>query len=129
LSRLFKQTYIIFTYQNCAPQKPHIPYRDSKLTRILQESLGGNARTTIVICCSPATHNESESKSTLQFGQRAKTVANSVVVNEEPSPEEWRRRYEAERDTVAHVRAELKRVRGGESVDRAEQLTLEENER
>lgn len=48
--------------------KTHIPYRDSKLTRILQESLGGNARTTIIICCSPASFNESETKSTLDFG-------------------------------------------------------------
>lgn len=50
--------------------KTHIPYRDSKLTRILQESLGGNARTTIIICCSPASFNEAESKSTLDFGKR-----------------------------------------------------------
>lgn len=50
--------------------KTHVPYRDSKLTRILQESLGGNARTTIVICCSPASFNESETKSTLDFGKR-----------------------------------------------------------
>lgn len=49
--------------------KTHIPYRDSKLTRILQESLGGNARTTIIICCSPASFNESETKSTLDFGK------------------------------------------------------------
>jgi len=40
-------------------------FRDSKLTRILQESLGGNAKTTIVICASPASFNESETKSTL----------------------------------------------------------------
>lgn len=51
--------------------KSHIPYRDSKLTRILQESLGGNARTTIVTCCSPASFNESETKSTLDFGRRS----------------------------------------------------------
>lgn len=51
-------------------QKSHVPYRDSKLTRILQESLGGNARTTMVICCSPASYNEGETKSTLLFGQR-----------------------------------------------------------
>jgi kinesin family protein 5 len=50
--------------------KGHIPYRDSKLTRILQESLGGNSRTTIIICCSPASFNESETKSTLLFGAR-----------------------------------------------------------
>jgi len=48
----------------------YVPYRDSKLTRILQESLGGNARTTMVICCSPASFNETETKSTLLFGQR-----------------------------------------------------------
>jgi hypothetical protein len=47
-----------------------VPYRDSKLTRILQESLGGNSRTTVVICCSPASYNEGETKSTLMFGQR-----------------------------------------------------------
>ena len=51
-------------------QKAHVPYRDSKLTRILQESLGGNARTTMIICASPASFNESETKSTLLFGQR-----------------------------------------------------------
>lgn len=51
-------------------QQKHIPYRDSKLTRILQESLGGNARTVIVICSSPASYNEAETKSTLLFGQR-----------------------------------------------------------
>ena len=50
--------------------KTHIPYRDSKLTRILQESLGGNAKTTVVICCSPASYNEAETKSTLDFGKR-----------------------------------------------------------
>ena len=55
-------------------KKSHVPYRDSKLTRILQESLGGNSRTTIVICCSPASFNEAETRSTLEFGKRAKTI-------------------------------------------------------
>ncbi|KAK2108955.1 hypothetical protein P7K49_014120 [Saguinus oedipus] len=49
--------------------KTHVPYRDSKMTRILQDSLGGNCRTTIVICCSPSVFNEAETKSTLMFGQ------------------------------------------------------------
>ena len=54
----------------CDLQKTHVPYRDSKMTRILQDSLGGNCRTTIVICCSPSVYNEAETKSTLMFGQR-----------------------------------------------------------
>ncbi|KAI3355636.1 hypothetical protein L3Q82_004176 [Scortum barcoo] len=52
--------------------KTHVPYRDSKMTRILQDSLGGNCRTTIIICCSPSVYNEAETKSTLMFGQRLK---------------------------------------------------------
>ncbi|VDO65183.1 unnamed protein product [Schistosoma curassoni] len=66
----------------------HVPYRDSKLTRILQESLGGNARTTMVICCSPAAFNDAETKSTLMFGMRAKTIKNLVTVNEELTKKE-----------------------------------------
>ncbi|CAI2349677.1 unnamed protein product [Caenorhabditis sp. 36 PRJEB53466] len=58
--------------------KSHVPYRDSKLTRILQESLGGNSRTTVIICASPSHFNEAETKSTLLFGQRAKTIKNVV---------------------------------------------------
>lgn len=102
------------------PIQSHVPYRDSKLTRILQESLGGNARTTMVICCSPAAYNESETKSTLLFGMRAKTIKNMVTVNEELTAEEWRRRYERERERTAKLQtiisrlaAELNRWRAG----------------
>lgn len=111
--------------------KSHIPYRDSKLTRILQESLGGNARTTIVICCSPASFNESETKSTLDFGRRAKTVKNVVCVNEELTAEEWKRRYEREKEKNGRLKgklekleAELARWRSGEKVDLNEQFNM-----
>ncbi|WWC85238.1 uncharacterized protein L201_000100 [Kwoniella dendrophila CBS 6074] len=66
----------------------HVPYRDSKLTRILQESLGGNSRTTLIINCSPATYNEAETLSTLRFGMRAKSIKNKARVNAEMSPAE-----------------------------------------
>ena len=61
----------------------HIPYRDSKLTRILQDSLGGNSKTAIIITCSPALCNESETISTLRFGFRAKSIKNKPKVNRE----------------------------------------------
>uniref|UniRef100_A0A3Q2QBJ6 Kinesin-like protein n=1 Tax=Fundulus heteroclitus TaxID=8078 RepID=A0A3Q2QBJ6_FUNHE len=73
--------------------KTHVPYRDSKMTRILQDSLGGNCRTTIIICCSPSVYNEAETKSTLMFGQRYKISGKSgqsEKKNWESVPEEER---------------------------------------
>ncbi|XP_038714888.1 kinesin-like protein KIN-1 [Tripterygium wilfordii] len=59
----------------------HIPYRDSKLTRILQDALGGKSRTALLCCCSPGLSNVSESLSTLRFGARAKYIKASPWVN------------------------------------------------
>ena len=66
----------------------HIPYRDSKLTHILRESLGGNCKTTLLVACSPHIFNLEETVSTLQFAKRAKTIKNSVKVNKQRSVEE-----------------------------------------
>lgn len=63
----------------------HIPYRDSQLTRILQEALGGNSKTALILNCSPAKYNEEETVSTLRFGIRAKRIKNKAVVNAEKS--------------------------------------------
>lgn len=67
----------------------HIPYRDSKLTRLLQESLGGNYKTTLVICCSPHPRNYEDTISTLKFAQRAKSIKNKVHLNIKKSAEEY----------------------------------------
>ena len=61
----------------------HVPYRDSKLTRVLQDSLGGNSKTALIITASPSVYNEAETISTLRFGIRAKAIKNKAVVNKE----------------------------------------------
>lgn len=66
----------------------HVPYRDSKLTRVLQESLGGNAKTCLIVTCSPSVYNEAETLSTLRFGYRAKKVKNNAKINKEYSVQE-----------------------------------------
>ena len=65
------------------PKSTHIPYRDSKLTRVLQNSLGGNSKTALIITCSPSSFNEAETISTLRFGLRAKAIKNNAKVNKE----------------------------------------------
>uniref|UniRef100_A0A8C3J0F6 Kinesin-like protein n=1 Tax=Calidris pygmaea TaxID=425635 RepID=A0A8C3J0F6_9CHAR len=62
----------------------HIPYRDSKLTRLLQDSLGGNTKTLMVACLSPADNNYDESLSTLRYANRAKNIKNKPCINEDP---------------------------------------------
>ncbi|RNF16137.1 putative MCAK-like kinesin [Trypanosoma conorhini] len=69
-------------------QFTHIPYRDSKLTRLLQESIGGNAFTTLLCTVSPETRDAAESLSTLQFAKRAKRIRNRPVVNHLDTKEE-----------------------------------------
>ncbi|XP_024977098.1 kinesin-like protein KIN-7N [Cynara cardunculus var. scolymus] len=65
-----------------ARQRGHIPYRDSKLTRILQPALGGNAKTSIICTVAPEEVHIEETKGTLQFASRAKRITNCVQVNE-----------------------------------------------
>mgnify|MGYP000995771554 FL=1 len=62
----------------------HIPYRDSKLTRILQDSLGGNTKTIMIASISPAADNFDETLGTLRYASRAKNIKNAPKVNEDP---------------------------------------------
>lgn len=62
----------------------HIPYRTSKLTRLLQDSLGGNTKTVMIAALSPADYNFDETLSTLRYASRAKNIQNKPTVNEDP---------------------------------------------
>ncbi|KAK3019934.1 hypothetical protein RJ639_004917, partial [Escallonia herrerae] len=62
----------------------HVPYRDSKLTRLLQDSLGGNSRTVMIACVSPADINAEETLNTLKYANRARNIQNKPIVNRDP---------------------------------------------
>lgn len=75
----------------------HIPYRDSKLTRLLQDSLGGNAKTVMVANVGPASYNVEETLTTLRYANRAKNIKNKPRVNEEDGDDKddyWREQQE-----------------------------------
>ena len=101
----------------------HIPYRDSKLTRILQESLGGNSRTTLIVNCSPSSYNDAETLSTLRFGVRAKSIKNKAKINAELSPAELKQLLKKAQSQVttfenyvSTLEGEVQLWRTGESV-------------
>ena len=101
----------------------HVPYRDSKLTRILQESLGGNSRTTLIINCSPSSYNDAETLSTLRFGMRAKSIKNKAKVNAELSPAELKAMLAKAKanmtnfeNYISNLEGEIQQWRAGDTV-------------
>lgn len=101
----------------------HVPYRDSKLTRILQESLGGNSRTSLIINCSPSSYNDVETLGTLRFGTRAKSIKNKAKVNAELSPAELKSLLKKAQGQVtsfesyiSNLEGEIQLWRAGEAV-------------
>lgn len=83
----------------------HIPYRDSKLTRLLQDSLGGNARTVMVANIGPASYNVEETLTTLRYANRAKNIKNKPRINEDPK-DATLRKYQEE---IAGLKALLQK--------------------
>merc|ERR1719217_1606679 len=87
----------------------HIPYCDSKLTRLLQDSLGGNTKTVMVANCGPADWNFDETLSTLRYAYRAKSIKNKPKINEDPK-DAMLREFQEE---IARLKAQLERSGGG----------------
>ncbi|OVA19021.1 Kinesin [Macleaya cordata] len=87
----------------------HVPYRDSKLTRLLQDSLGGNSRTVMIACISPADINVEETLNTLKYANRARNIKNKPIVNRDPVSNEMQKM----RQQLEYLQAELLCARGG----------------
>ncbi|KAH7915305.1 kinesin-domain-containing protein, partial [Hygrophoropsis aurantiaca] len=88
----------------------HVPYRDSKLTRLLQDSLGGNAHTLMIACVSPTEWNVGETVNTLKYANRARNIKNRAVLNEKEDgwdDVEWLQ------GTVTRLRKEMKQLKDG----------------
>ncbi|XP_062407464.1 kinesin-like protein KIF3C [Sardina pilchardus] len=96
----------------------HVPYRDSKLTRLLQDSLGGNAKTLMVATLGPAAYNYEESLTTLRYANRAKNIRNKPRVNEDPK-DALLREFQEE---IARLKAQLDK-RGVLTKERQERRT------
>lgn len=94
-------------------KRRHVPYRDSKLTRLLQDSLGGNAFTVMICNISPAQMNEEETTSSLRFAERAKKVENQATVNRDPKAArlaELLQENKALRDKVEHLESYVEKL-------------------
>eukprot|EP00002_Diphylleia_rotans_P017761 TRINITY_DN3440_c0_g1_i6.p1 TRINITY_DN3440_c0_g1~~TRINITY_DN3440_c0_g1_i6.p1 ORF type:complete len:367 (-),score=57.26 TRINITY_DN3440_c0_g1_i6:1322-2422(-) len=81
---LFTLGVVISTLGNLKKRDKHIPYRDSKLTKLLMDSLGGNGATLMIACCSPSSYNLEESLRTLMYATRAKNIKNKPIVQMDP---------------------------------------------
>ncbi|XP_022865936.1 kinesin-like protein KIN-4A isoform X1 [Olea europaea var. sylvestris] len=96
----------------------HVPYRDSKLTRLLQDSLGGNSRTVMIACISPADINAEETLNTLKYANRARNIQNKPVINRDPMSSEMLKM----RQQLEYLQAELCTRTGGVSSDEVQVL-------
>ncbi|KAL3514457.1 hypothetical protein ACH5RR_027174 [Cinchona calisaya] len=96
----------------------HVPYRDSKLTRLLQDSLGGNSRTFMIACISPADINAEETLNTLKYANRARNIQNKPVINRDPISNEMLKM----RQQLELLQAELFARGGGNSPDEIQVL-------
>ena len=86
----------------------HVPFRDSKITRMLQDSLGGNSKTLMIACISPADVNADETVNTLKYANRAKNIKNKPIINRDPNSakiEALRLRLAVLETAVSHYRA------------------------
>ncbi|XP_028966984.1 kinesin-like protein KIF3A [Galendromus occidentalis] len=97
----------------------HVPYRNSKLTRLLQDSLGGNSKTLMVANVGPAQYNYEETVSTLRYANRAKNIQNNARINEDPK-DALLKKFQKEIEDLKRLLAETDAESGGSGAEEAE---------
>ena len=102
------------------------PYRDSALTRILQNALGGNSKTVMICALSPASINYEETLSTLRYADRAKKIQNKAVINESEHDKTVRLLKEENDDLKKKIEALMKKAGLGESLNEDDQKAFNE---
>ncbi|KAG1676987.1 Kinesin-like protein KIF3A [Nymphon striatum] len=102
----------------------HIPYRNSKLTRLLQDSLGGNSKTIMIANIGPAEYNFDETISTLRYANRAKNIKNRAKINEDPK-DALLRQFQ---DEIEELRKQLDTVEKGSEISGSDETSDTEGE-
>ncbi|XP_005286893.2 kinesin-like protein KIF21A isoform X11 [Chrysemys picta bellii] len=90
----------------------HVPYRDSKLTRLLQDSLGGNSQTVMIACVSPSDRDFMETLNTLKYANRARNIKNKVMVNQDRASQQ----INGLRGEIARLQMELMEYKTGKRI-------------
>ncbi|XP_043702997.1 kinesin-like protein KIN-UA isoform X4 [Telopea speciosissima] len=106
-----------------AEKSPHIPTRDSKLTRLLRDSFGGSSRTSLIITIGPSARHHAETASTIMFGQRAMKVVNMVKLKEEVDYESFCRKLENQVDYHTAEIEKLQKLRDDDKKEMEKKLT------
>ncbi|CAE7252034.1 KIF6 [Symbiodinium natans] len=122
LSLHYLERVIVALHSRSKGVQAHVPYRDSMMTSVLRDSLGGNCRTTMVGCIAGEASNIPESISTCRFAQRVAQITNNARVNEELDPNLLISRLKRE---VAELKEEVKVARASRDGQEAEALTTE----
>ena len=104
------------TSSNSGKMSKHVPYRNSKLTRILQPSLGGNAKTHLILTCAGDEEHLAESISTLRFGARAQGITNKPRINEEKTLEQYKQLFHQMKHQIEQLSQSIRVLKSSANV-------------
>ena len=97
----------------------HVPYRDSKLTRLLQESLGGNFKTALIVACSPSSKFQDETINSLRFATRARAIRNKISLNIKNSPENYIKEIKKLKQELHSAQTQIETLKGVKTLNKS----------